>query len=137
VSSMKIRTGLSALAVVALLIGCATAPDIPEQTVEERAQARWDHLVARQFGQAWAYYSPGFRATTSAEDFTFDMVRRQVRWTAAEVLSSECQGDRCQVFYRVEYKPATGPTHFRDMALNRTQEESWIRSEGQWWYVQN
>lgn len=136
--NMKVSTGLlSALAVVALLAGCATAPDVAEQTVEERAQARWDHLVARQFGQAWEYYSPGFRATTTAEDYTFDMVRRQVRWTAAEVLGSECEEDRCQVTYRVEYRPVTGPSHFRGMDLSRTQEESWIRSDGQWWYVQN
>lgn len=130
---------LGLLICAAVLAGCAGAPNgaVPEQTVEERAQERWNFIVAREYGEAWNYQTPAFRQSTSREDFAFDMVRRRVRWTDAVVSGAECEGDRCEVAVTVSYTPVGGPSQFRDMVLSRDRTETWIRLEGQWWHVQN
>ncbi len=127
---------ISAL-LASLLAGCATTPPVAEQTVEERAQARWNHLVTREFDAAWEYYSPGFRETTSVRDFDRDMHRRTVRWLEADVRSADCEGDRCTVSVAVTFQAIAAPAGQRRMRVTSNLDETWIRLDGQWWFVQN
>ena len=122
---------------VALLAGCATTDGPIDQTIEERAQARWDHVLDQDYARALAYYTPAFRSAIEPDDFRRDMSRRQVRWTNAEVQAADCAEQRCSVAVRVFYQPTQGPQEFRDMELSRVREETWIRLDGQWWYVDN
>lgn len=138
----------ASLALVLVLSGCAgtgtgtptsaaTAP-VPEQTVEERAQARWDHIVARDFAAAWAFYTPGYRLITPQPEFIAMMAGRPVVWEAAEVRSSECaQPDRCTVTSLVAYRVPNAPTGINQMTVERELREEWLYVEGQWWFVQN
>jgi len=120
-----------------LLAGCATTPPATEQSVEERAQARWDHLVTQDFDAAWEYYTPGFRETTPVRAFDRDMSRRPIRWLEANVLSSNCEEDRCAVSVAVTYQALAAPAGQRRMRVTRNLDETWIRLDGQWWFVQN
>jgi len=122
---------------VALLAGCATTDRPADQTIEERAQARWDHVLDQDHAAALAYYTPAFRSAVEPDDFERDMARRQVRWTDAEVQTAECEEQRCTVAVRVFYQPSQGPQEFRDMELSRLRDETWIRLDGQWWFVDN
>ncbi len=136
--SMKLHriTGLT-LAVV-LLTACASTPPAPEQTVEQRAQARWNHLIAGEAAEALAYFTPGYRAITPERDFDAWLRGRPVKWLAAEVKSGECSDpDRCRIVTAVTYRVPNAPTGINEMRMTRDIEEEWIRLDGQWWYVQN
>lgn len=116
------------------LLGC-TAPE-PE-TVEERAQARWDHLVAREFDQAYQYFAPGFRETTPLVEFQADMFRRPIRWVGAEVIGASCVEDVCRLSVEITYQVPAAPGPFRQMRPTRMVEERWIRLNDVWWYAAN
>lgn len=130
--------GFTLAALFALAVLGLTACGTPEpQSVEERAQARWDHLLAREFEQAYQYYAPGFRETTPLVEFQADLFRRPIRWLAAEVLGSSCVEDVCRVSVEITYRVpgATGP--LRQLTPTRTVEERWIRLDGVWWHASN
>ena len=124
---------LLSLGAAVLLTACGD-PRPPEEIVAERAQARWDALLAQDLETAYSYYSPGFRETTSLSEYRFDMSRRQLRWTGIEPPSAECGDDRCTVTVVVEYEVVAGPASFRGMRSIRGVSETWIRTEGAWWY---
>lgn len=123
----------------ALLAACAgTGGPVPaEVSVEERAQERWDHVVARDFESAWQLYAPGFRNANDQRDFSRDMARRPVRWLGAAVQAADCEGDRCKVSVAVTYQAVGAPAGQRRIRMTRTLEETWIRLDGQWWFVPN
>lgn len=111
------------------------APRSDEEVVRDRAQSRWDAVVAQDYQAAWAYYSPGFRETTDAPTYALDMARRPVRRTAATVQDVHCDGDRCEVTTRVRYRTIQGVSYLRGMELERDASETWIRIDGKWWYA--
>lgn len=137
---MKYTTRVLAVVAImaaALIGGCTseTRQAAPEQTVEERAQARWDYLVARNPGEAWEFLTPGYRERTSRDHYARLMSGRPVRWQSAEVLGADCEGDRCEVQARVTYN-VPGARHGQDrLILDRTLQEVWVRIDGQWWHV--
>ena len=119
------------------LVAAACSPQAPEQTLEERAQARWDLLLERDFEGAWAYMSPGYRETTPASDFALETANRPVRWLSATVSGKDCEEDVCKISVLVEYRAPGAPSGMSDIRLSRTIEETWIRLDGAWWFVQN
>ncbi|RFF26531.1 MULTISPECIES: hypothetical protein [unclassified Wenzhouxiangella] len=136
---MKIRTSTIFLALVSaalLLSGCQSGEDTSSQpqSVEERAQARWDHMIAREFAEAWSYYTPGFRETTSAEEFATTVRKRPVRWEDATVVARDCEGDRCEVVVEVSYSVPQAPAGLNNVRGKRELTETWIRTQEQWWY---
>ena len=60
------------------LTACATAPGNTGDSIAERAQDRWDALLAGDFETAYAFYSPGYRSTTSVVDLAFEIRSRRV-----------------------------------------------------------
>jgi hypothetical protein len=125
-----------ALTVTLVLVACGQSTS-QDETVEERAQARWDHFADRDFAAAWEYYTPAFRQMTAREDFALDMRNRPLRWHAAEVRSAECDEDRCKVTVSVTYQPTGASGPHSQMRMTRDIEEQWIRLDGRWWFVPN
>lgn len=123
--------GLAAL----LAGGCATTGSEPA-TIEARAQARWDALIAGDMAQAYAYYSPGYRSVVELPAFERLMARRTVSWTGAEYQEKgPCDDMTCKVrvalFYRVKPRlPGAGP-----FDGSRIIHEDWIFTENQWFFV--
>jgi hypothetical protein len=128
---------LASLAALALLAACQSGEDgsSEPQTAQERAQARWDLLVERDFAGAWAFHTPGFRETSTAEAWGGVMAQRPVRWTEAQVVDSACEGDRCTVFVDVTYEVPSAPNGLNSVRPTSEVEETWIRTGGKWWYV--
>ena len=128
------------LACLALtLAGCQSGEDSAArpQTVEERAQARWDRMVERDFAGAWEYYTPGFRQQYQQDIFASDMRDRPVQWLGAEVLESRCESDdKCEVTVSLNYR-TQAPGLRSNMEVTRELKDEWIRLDGQWWYVKN
>ena len=123
---------LVASLLVGALLGCSSPPE--PQTVEERAQARWDHVVAREFEQAYEFMSPGYRATTPLHEYMIDIMSRPVRWTSAEVIGASCLEEVCRVSVEVTYQAVGAPGPLRHLRPARQIEERWLQVDGQWWF---
>ena len=124
-----------ASALVCILTACGEAE--PEETLEERAAARWQLMIDRDFGAAWEYYTPGFRETTPREEFANDMSRRPIRWTGAKVIGTECDDLVCRVDVEIEYRAVGAPSGQGRMQLKRRIDDEWVFLDGQWWYSSN
>jgi len=122
--------------VVLVVLAACSDPRPPEEIVAERAQARWDALVAQDFKTAWKYNTPGSREQLSPREFSAEMARRPVVWTAADVANVDCEPAerRCTVNTRVEYEiPSTIPG-IGKLSTPSGTTEIWLQLEGQWWY---
>ena len=128
-----LRTALLLIAVVALA-ACATVPSGQDPLVE-RAQARWDAIIARDYDAAYALYSPGYRSATSRTDFEIGLRTKRVNWTAAKYREHQCQGEVCTVTFDIEYvalRPVPGVPKWE--APGKV-DDTWILASGEWWYV--
>ena len=123
------------VSVVAGIVGCAAqtgsvaeVSKSREALLMERAQARWDAVLKNQMTEAYQFYSPASRAVLNYEDFIRSM--RVGFWKAAQVEKVECQADdACDAIVLIEY------VH-RGSQVRTPIRETWVRTEGVWWYVQ-
>ena len=135
---MNIRSLCCIFGMAALLAACSEPepPREPSEIVAERAQARWDAMVQQDFKAAWAFYTPGFRQQLPAIDFTAEMNRRPVKWTAATVLKVNCALDepRCEVRTRVDYEAPSSLPGVGTLKSKSGVTEIWLQIGGEWWY---
>ena len=112
---------------LAMVGGCATvAEQPPEQAVKVRAQARWDALLKGDFEGAYGYLGPGSRAVNSLEAYKLSI--RKDFWQSAKIVDAKCEVDTCEVHAQIEYR-------FRGRNTSTPLNETWIRQQGNWWYV--
>jgi hypothetical protein len=127
-----VRLGLAARIFLAVAVltaaGCAmVGGESPEAAVRERAQARWDAMVKGDFKAAYGYLSPGSRAVLSEPSYEGSL--KKGFWKSARVESVTCRSaEACDVSATIEYD-------YMGHRLKTPLRESWIRDEGQWWYV--
>jgi hypothetical protein len=119
------------------LAGCATSSPTAarDALIQQRAQARWDAILARDYATAYSYMSPGYRSATSITDFEIGIRSRRVQYLSAEYNSHDCQEAVCTVKMMVGYKvvrPVAGLPEWKSGSL---LEERWINSDGGWWFV--
>jgi hypothetical protein len=129
---------LAPLCLLALLLSaCATAPRAPTATLEERAQARWELLLAGDVGGAYAYLSPGYQTMTSRDAYVARLGRRQVQWVGAEVESTSCpEGEGyCEVVVALTYQVRSTLPRVGRMETTSKVSERWIQDGGQWFHV--
>ena len=132
---MKAVNLLMLTGLIALLAACSD-PRPAAEVVEERAQARWEAMVARDFQAAWEYYTPGYREQMTAAEFEGEMARRPVKWTAAEVFAVDCPEDepRCEVRVRVDYQAQAAVPGVGMLQSKSGVTEIWLQIGGEWWY---
>lgn len=138
-SLRPIRLPLLALA-LALLAGCAggpatRAPADPLAALEQRAAQRWQHLIAGEFAQAYAFLSPGQRSTESEQQYVARMQGQPFKWQRADWRGADCASDEaCTVRMGIGYAmamPSAG-----DVPAITQFNEGWIRLDGVWYFVQ-
>ena len=99
----------------------------PQKMVAQRAAARWEALMQKDFAKAYSYLSPGTRDVMS-----LDLYRAKIRggiWKKANVDTVSCEQDQCKVLMAIEYS-------YRDIkSLETRLDENWLRQDGEWWYV--
>lgn len=111
---------------LAALVGCVVAPpQSAEEQVRERAQERWDALVAGNVEAAYALLSPGARQARS-----FPAYRAMIKtgfWKRAVVDRVECpSSETCKVMVVVEYL-------YRGTLVSTPIFEDWVLSDQKWW----
>jgi len=117
-----------------LLSACATTVST-ENTIENRATARWDSLLSGDLAGAYEYLSPGFRSSVTSLQYQRHVLLSKVKWTAARYIASDCAETTCKVTISLDYTvygALPGVTSF-----NSTQEieESWVKADGNWYFV--
>jgi hypothetical protein len=127
---------LALLTTGVLLSACAMAPQSTENSVAERAQDRWDALLAGDFETAYGFYSPGFRSTTSMIDLALDIRSKPVQWTSAEYKDHSCDENACTVNFMVGFKVIKPVRGMQVWESSSPVSEKWVKTEGQWWYLQ-
>lgn len=134
--SLAARTSALALA-AATLVGCAstatTPATPPEQAVSERAQQRWDRLVAKDFDKAYTYLTPSYRGLKTPAQYA-NTFSNGASWQSAKVDKVTCESaERCTAAVKIEVVVlARGFTK----PLESTLYETWLLDEGQWWFYQ-
>lgn len=132
------RPRLLLLAAFAALLtaSCATtsAPGT-EAALVERAQARWDALLARDWDAAYALYSPGYRSSHSRTDFEIHYRTQRIKYLSASYRDHQCEGEVCTVNFDLEYRAPRPVPGINEWKGRSVAHESWIRASGEWWYV--
>jgi len=126
-----------AAAAAAVLAACAATPAQPgsDAALLERAQARWDALLAKDYDAAYALYSPGYRSAHTRTDFEIHLRTQRVGYTSATYRDHECEGDVCTVNFNIEYRaprPVPGVNEWKGRSV---VSDAWVRTDGQWWFV--
>ena len=114
-----------------LVAGCASMGfGSAEDIVRERAQARWNALVERDWNTAYPYLTPGYRALVPLKRYG-NQFSGPMQWESAQVDSVKCEEARCTVRVGVTARIIL-PGH--DKRLTTTYfDETWVREEGQWY----
>lgn len=107
-----------------------------EEIVAHNAKARWDAIVAKDFDAAYAYLTPGTRATTSPEAYARRLLNASISWTGAEVKDVTCEdAEVCSATVMVDYKvPGASPGLGRLDGFAPVHEQ-WLLSDGQWYHL--
>jgi hypothetical protein len=116
------------------LAGCAvggTTDGRPaEQIVLERAQARWNALLAGNWAAAYKFSTPGYRAVVSEQTYG-NQFRGPLQWHSAKASKAECEERRCLVYVRVEFTLfAPGQMGKRGQT---DLEETWVFEDNNWY----
>lgn len=99
-----------------------------EALVAERAQARWNALIDKDFSGAYGYLTPATRQLVTVEEYKANF-GGELRYTAARVEKVTCEAEACKVQMMVTYD------HRLMKGITTAIEESWILDKGQFWYV--
>jgi hypothetical protein len=122
-------------ATLLLLAGCSEVfepPPTPEEVVAERAQARWDALIAGDWEKAYSFASPSFRAVADLDRFRMKLGDGG-GWQGAEVKKVECEADVCQATVGIKFKPPFQMRNAFEQPLETHYRERWILEDENWW----
>lgn len=108
----------------------------PEDIVAHNAKARWDALIGKDFDAAYAYLTPGFRATTSSEAYTKRMLGAAIRWTDAKVRVVRCDDSEvCVATVDISYFIAAPMPGVGRVGATTPVIEKWLRSGNKWYHL--
>jgi hypothetical protein len=136
---------LAVAALVVVTAACATlSPSSPaEEKVKvatERATARWNAIIGKDFATAYGYMSPTSRATVTPQGFK--TVASRIAYREAKVTEAACDAGTCRVKLMITYDaPAPVPTPIQGKntltmkGIVTPLEENWVIDQGQLWYV--
>jgi hypothetical protein len=106
-----------------------------QETVEQRAQQKWEAAVQGDWARVYDFMSPGMRKLRDKQSFVARMQKAALAYTKAEVQGAECEEESCDVTIRV-YSLYRGVIQAaQGMEFDALVHEKWIWKEGAWWFV--
>ena len=129
-TNRRAATGAAALLVSLLLAACATAPWAePQDQVRDRANARWQALLAGNFAKAYTFTTPTFKKTMTEQAYKGQFANAQ--WMGAEVVGVTCaQPTVCLAKVRLDSKINLPRTTLNKITTHF--DETWLLEDGQW-----
>lgn len=134
------------LCIVVMLAACAaqtgTRPTTgatlaPEEAVARRAQERWDLLIAKEYGKAYDYLTPGTREVTAKDAYIRKLLMVRVKWQDAKVIRVTCdEPDHCAALVSVN-SLVRMPQLKDETLVPSPSNEQWILSGGEWFVLQD
>jgi hypothetical protein len=126
-----LRLATLASLLIAGLAGCAALqPATPEEAAGKRANEYWQERVGRHYDKAYAYTSPAYRETRTADQYTSQFGSGAII-TSAEVASVHCEPQKCTVQMKLGVKPLLPNTTLG--TISTYVDETWLYEQGQWW----
>ena len=121
---------------VSLLLLSACASTEPKtSSIEERATAYWDTLFSGDLAGAYEFLSPGYRSSVSSMDYQRSILAKQVQWTSAKYVDSDCSETTCTVGISMGYRVSGAVPGVKSFTGTQKVEESWIKIDGMWYLV--
>jgi hypothetical protein len=111
-----------------VLAGCAASiVKTDEQVVAERAQERWNAVIAGDMDKAYQYISPAGRSTISLQGYKSKI--KPGFHKGARVVAVKCgTPEVCDVELEVEYE-------FMGRRTKTPLPEKWVKQDGNWWFL--
>ena len=110
---------------------------VEKEDLRPRVEARWTALIAGDFGKAYEFETPAYRAVYTPPQFKTQF-GRQMTWRVANILDIHYDGsDVARVDVEVAYhyaEPEVKDSPVLDMTS--VSKEIWLHKEGQWWHQQ-
>lgn len=130
-------------AATALLAACgASTPErpgsklAPEEAVAQRAQERWDAIIAKDYARAYEYLTPGTRATTPYEAYAKKLAASTLIWSAAQVEDVVCdEPEVCRATVYITFTLRSPPVAFQGVSTETPLNERWLQSAGEWYHL--
>ncbi|MGN6520640.1 MAG: hypothetical protein ACTHK2_14570 [Dokdonella sp.] len=133
IDQLSPKSALLAACALVALAGCTDKAN--PDNVDRRAVERWNFLAAHEAEKAYDYLTPGFRATQTREAYAAAMNNRPVQWKGGKFKEKTCEAERCKVQIDVTYSVAAPGMGGRMMESTSTQSETWIYSQGDWYFL--
>lgn len=134
-----LQTGLLLVAVI-FFSACSMLPTKTDaEIVESRSALRLEALKNLDFEKAYSYMSPGYRSVKELDRFKLDYAG-SVNMLDFDVQSAECVEDTCNVLVGSHYKitmVGRGFSAKKPLVIDRVSKETWIRTDGKWWFVKS
>lgn len=104
----------------------------PEQmAVRDRANSRWQTLMAGDYAKAYTFTTPTFRKNTTEAAY-LEQFEKKPQWHGAEVLTVTCATPAsCVAKVRIVVKIALPRTKLDRITTH--SDEKWLLEDGQWW----
>lgn len=109
-------------------------------TLEQKAVARWEALIAGDYEKAYEMLSSAHRKNETLSSFKLRMSRTQlnITWHKAEFKAKQCEAeaDVCKVNLTLTYTYQMPKRSYGKMEnIPAPITESWIKKDGEWYFV--
>lgn len=102
--------------------------------LEKRVAAKWGALIRGDFEAAYAFASPEYRRLYSLDSFK-SKFGGKVRWQRIEIVKVDFKGDDAATVSFNLYFVYHPPQAEESLDMRTYNQESWVRSGGQWWFL--
>ena len=131
------RNRAMAVSVAVAAAGCASmggvTKDSPaaekEAVVGERAKARWEALIRRDYREAYGYFSPPSKDQTTLSAFEAKVA--PIEYRTVKIDKVQCAAEACTVRLTLTYDYPQA----RVKGVVTPLDENWIIDKGQAWFV--
>ena len=106
-----------------------------EQMVIQRADDRWQSLIAWDMEKAYGYLSPGPRERMPLSVYMKKNAVAPMEYTGAVVKNTQCENQVCTLKVQISYLYQGSVSAARGQEMSSTITENWIMADGNWFYV--